>query len=561
MDRVHFPIDGVTYHSSEETAAYRRSGSWIWSTFGDTLRDAARAAPDKTFIVAEDGALTFSELDRFSESLAASLLDIGLQPGDRAIFQLGTVKEIVIALFGCFKSSVIPVCTLPQYRDIEIGQLAELSGAKAYFVQGDFSPTFDLVGFARRMIIEHPSVRTMVVARGAAKEGEYALSDLISRYASDDARAKTRRADPLPGDVAMFQLSGGSTGVPKIIPRMHAEYLGSSASWNVRHRLGSDDVSLWALPLIHNAGMILMLFPSLLERRKLVIQSKFDVVDFLRAIERHRVTYTGSIGPIAPRIIECQDIGTYDLASLRMFFTLARAEAVEQKTGIESQHMYGITEGMLMTCEPGDGPESRHGTLGWPAGIDDEIRILKIGSEEQAAQGETGEFCFRGAHTLRAYFNAPAISAESFTSQGFFRTGDLMRAVRIGDRDLYFFEGRIKDNINRGGEKFGAEEVENIIVRHPAVNDVRVVAMPDPFFGEKACAFIIPKPGEQAPSVRALGDFLLQQGLAKFKLPERVEVVGEFPLTRVGKVDKQALRRMISDTLAREQSGESPKVA
>jgi non-ribosomal peptide synthetase component E (peptide arylation enzyme) len=306
--------------------------------------------------------------------------------------------------------------------------------------------------------------------------------------------------------------------------------------------------------------MILMLIPSLVARRKLVIQSKFDVVDFLRAIEEHGVTYTGSISPIAPRIIESANINEYNLGSLRMFFTLARAPAVEEKTGVETQHMYGITEGMLMASEPGDVAQARHGTLGWPTGIGDEVEILKIGSEEPAAPGETAEFCFRGPHTLRGYYNAPAITAESFTSHGFFRTGDLMRAVRIGKRDYYFFEGRLKDNINRGGEKFGAEEVENLIVRHPDVNDVRVVAMPDPFVGEKACAFIIPKPGAGAPTVAALGEFLLGLGLAKFKLPERIETISEFPVTRVGKVDKQALRSIIAGTLARERAYESSNV-
>jgi non-ribosomal peptide synthetase component E (peptide arylation enzyme) len=342
---------------------------------------------------------------------------------------------------------------------------------------------------------------------------------------------------------------------------MHAEYLGSSQSWNVRHGLRDDDVSLWALPLIHNAGMLLMLVASLLGRRKLVIQSRFELDPFLRAIEHHRVTYTGSIGPIAPRIVECPNIEAYDLRTLRLLFTIARADAVEQKTGIESHHIYGITEGLLMTTAAGDPREARHDSLGWPTGIDDEVRLLKIGSEEPAAPGETGELCFRGAHTLCGYFNAPAINAESFTSQGFFRSGDLVRTIRFDGRDHYIFEGRLKDNINRGGEKFGAEEVENIIVRHPSVNDVRVVAMPDPFLGEKACAFIIAKPGEPLPSVAALGEFLQQQGLAKFKLPERIEAVSEFPVTRVGKVDKQALRRIIADTLARENAGETFKVA
>jgi non-ribosomal peptide synthetase component E (peptide arylation enzyme) len=561
MARVRFPIDGVTYHSAAESDAYRRSGAWIWSTLGEKLREAARATPDVTYIAADDGSLTFSEIDALSESLAASLLEIGLKPGDRAIFQLGSIKEIVVALFGCFKASVIPVCTLPQYREIEIGQLTELSGAKAYFVQGDFSPAFDLAGFARRMMAEHKSLTTLIITRGRAYAGEYDLAELASRHSREDARARTSAVDPLPGDVALFQLSGGSTGVPKIIPRMHAEYLGSAGSWNARHGLGNGDVSLWALPLIHNAGMLVMLVPSLLSRRKLVIQSKFELDAFLRAIEKHRVTYTGSIGPIAPRIVECPNIDAYDLSSVRMLFTISRAEAVQQKTGIESHHIYGITEGMLMTTGPGDSAEARYGTLGWPTGADDEACVLRIGSDQPVAPGEAGELCFRGAHTLRAYFNAPTITAESFTSDGFFRSGDLVRTVPIDGRDHYIFEGRMKDNINRGGEKFGAEEVENIIMRHPAIADVRVVAMPDPFLGEKACAFIIPRPGRPLPSVAALGEFLQRQGLAKFKQPERIEALAEFPVTRVGKVDKQALRRMISDKLEAEAAGESPKVA
>ena len=191
-----------------------------------------------------------------------------MKPGDRVIFQIGTIKEIVIALFGCFKASVVPVCTLPQYRDIEIGQLTDLCQARAYFVQGNFSPAFDLVAFARRMMSEHQSVMALVVVNGQAVQGEYNFTELTTRRSLSEARDTTRSVDPLPGDVAVFQLSGGSTGIPKIIPRMHAEYLGSANSWNVRHDLGPGDVSLWALPLIHNAGMLLTLMPSLLSETK-----------------------------------------------------------------------------------------------------------------------------------------------------------------------------------------------------------------------------------------------------------------------------------------------------
>ena len=551
MTPVRFPIPGVTYHSADRTDACRASGAWIWSTFGDALRDAARTDSDREYIIAEDGTLTFAALDRRSESVAASLLQIGLKPGDRAIFQVGTVKELVVALFGCFKAGVIPVCTLPQYREIEIGQLARLSGANAYFVQADFSPAFDLSGFARRMMAEH-GLAHLVVLRGAAGSGEHSLEEMSERFSIVAARAITAAVDPAPGDVAMFQLSGGSTGVPKIIPRMHAEYLGSSASWNARHRLTAADTALWALPLIHNAGMIVMLMPTLLRRGTLVIRARFEIRDFLVAIARHNVSYTGSIGPIAPSIIDFPDVAAHDLSSLRMLFTLARADGLEERVNIPSQQMYGITEGMLMACAPDAARDARHGTIGAPCGIGDEVRLFRPGTEDEVPLGTTGELCFRGPHTLCAYFNAPAITAESFTASGFFRTGDLLRAAVIEGRTYYVFEGRLKDNINRGGEKFGAEEVEALIVSHPAVNDARVVAMPDPMMGERACAFVILKAGQPCPTVGSLGAFLHAKGLAKFKLPERIETIAEFPLTRVGKVDKQALRAMIAARLESE---------
>jgi non-ribosomal peptide synthetase component E (peptide arylation enzyme) len=552
MDAVRFPIDGVTYHSAAQTATHRESGAWVWSTLGGMLREAAATRPDHHYITAEDGTLTFAALDRASESVAASMLDFGLKPGDRAIFQVGTIREIVIALFGCFKAGIVPVCTLPQYREIEIGQLTDLSQARAYFVQVDFNPTFDLAAFARRMMAEHATLRMLIVLRGVAQSGEHSFDQLTERYTFEQARARTRDADPLPGDVALFQLSGGSTSIPKIIPRMHAEYLGSSAAWDRRCRLGSEDVSLWALPLIHNAGMLLMLVPSLIKRRTLVIRSRFEIEEFFGAIERHRVTFTGSIGPIASRVIEFQRVGEFDISSLRSLFALSRADGLEERTGILSSQMFGITEGMIMGAYPDDDVRIRHATMGWPTAIGDEVRLLEPGTEKEVATGATGEMCFRGPHTLCAYYNAPTITAQSFTSDGFFRSGDLMRAISVNGCTCYFFEGRLKDNVDRGGEKFGAEEVENIIVRHPAVNDARVVAMPDALLGERACAFLIIKSRHRCPSVASLGEFLCGQGLAKFKLPERIEQVNDFPVTRVGKVDKQALRTMIASKLKAE---------
>ena len=549
---VRYPIEGVVYHSTEECERHQRSGAWIWSTLGDALRAAAIDEPDRVYVVTDEEEWTFAGLDQTSESIAASLLDGGFSPGSRVIFQIGSVAELILALFGCFKAGIVPVCTLPQHRELEIGQLTKLSGATAYFVQADYSPTFDLLAFARRMRIEHPQLTRLVVVRGRATAKEESLLEMASRYTTVTARARTASVNPSPADAAIFQLSGGSTGIPKIIPRMHAEYLGSSNAWNMRHRLTKSDVSLWALPMIHNAGMIKMLIPSLLQRRKLVMLPRFTLDEFLGAIEQHRVTYTGSIGPIAPRIIEYRDIAKSDLSSVRMFFTLSRAEALEGRTGTPAQQVYGNTEGMIMGSLPGSSIAMRHKTLGWPAGVGDEVRLLEPGAEREVDIGQVGEFCFRGPHTFKAYFNNVEATDQSFTSDNFFRSGDLMRRVILDGQIGYVFEGRLKDNINRGGEKFGAEEVEACIVRHPDVNDARVVAMPDRILGERACAFIIVKEGRPALTVASLGAFLQKEGLAKFKLPERIEIVTAFPVTRVGKIDKQAMRTGIAEKLQME---------
>lgn len=546
-----YPVSGVVYRSPEEQAALIESGAWMNTNVGDVIRAAARAYPDKVYMIAGDRRVTFDELDRRTECLAAALLEQGLKPGDRAIFQMGVAPETVFALFACYKVGVLPVCTLPQYREIEIGQLTEMSAAKAYFIQADFSPSFDLVAFAAKMGAAHPTLRTFVVARGAPAPGMLDMDRLCAETSYDAARARLRGIAPDPGDVMTFQLSGGSTGVPKIIPRMHGEYLAQSRGWARIHEYGPDEVCIWPLPIIHNAGLLLVVLGSLLNGSTMLLQDRFEPVAFLEAIARHRVTWAGSIGPIAPRLLDFPDIGKYDLSSLRMFVAMDRADAIEAHVGVATMNLYGITEGLLMSTSPGDPPEARHWTNGRSSSAPfDEIRVLEFDSETPVAVGAQGELCFRGPHSLRAYYNAaPEVNAASFTSDGFVRTSDIVREVVIDGVSHYVFLGRVKDNISRGAEKFAAEEVEKLICEHPAVLDAKVVAMPDRYLGEKACAFIIPRPGEQCPDVPGLGAFLVSRGLAKFKLPERIEAVGEFPVTRVGKVDKMAMRAIVKGKL------------
>jgi len=556
MADARFPIEGVAYLDPADSARYRAAGAWVESTAGEVLRSMARELPNKWALISQERRLTYAEFDAASERLGAALLGLGLAPGDRALFQMGTVIETAIALFGCFKAGVVPVCSLPQYREIEMSELARRSEAKAWFVQADFS-VFGLAGFAVKLAAGFPEMREIIVARGAPVAGTRSFDALLDSQSPEQARAKLAGVSVGVEDVLTFQLSGGTTGVPKIIPRFHGEYMGHARDWARRNAMDSNLVALYALPLIHNAGQVASLFPAVLLGGTVILMQRMDPGTFFDWVGRERVTHSLNIGPAAAQMLDYADVIRHDLSSIKLLTSFNRSDVLERHLKVPWANIFGITEGVLM-CSERDAPrEARFGTVGRPVSEYDEIRLLEPGTERDVPFGQAGELCFRGPSTTRGYFRMPEVNQASFTSDGFFRTGDVMKAHRIGDRVCYSFEGRMKDNIDRGGEKFGAEEVENVIARHPDVADVKVVAMPDRMFGEKACAYLIMRPGRALLSVKQLGDFLVAQGLAKFKLPERIECIEAFPVTRVGKVDKAALRKMVADKLAGAQAARS----
>lgn len=546
------PISGVTYPMAERAIRSFASGAWTDSTVGNALRTTAARFPDRPAFVSDERTITFRELDEKTDRLAAALLELGLNTGDRAILQIGTHVESIIVLAACFKAGIVPVCSLPQHREVEIGQLAEQSGARGYFVQADFS-SFDLVGFATKMIERVPTLGYLIVTRGTAP-GTGDIETLIATMPLEAARERLADIKVGSEDVLTFQLSGGTTGVPKIIPRFHAEYLGHSRAWMNRYRITSESRVIYPLPIVHNAGQLYALLPPLAHGVTTVLMPRPEVSRMLELIETHRVTHALSIGPIAPQLLAYTGIKQHDLSSLQLFATMSRADALEAHLAVPCSNLYGITEGLLLGS-PADAPVfARHHTQGASGCPDDEIRLLEPDSENEVPEGQMGELCFRGPSSLCGFFDNPAANATAFTSDGFYRTGDMVTRHVIDGLTHITFEGRLRDNVNRGGEKIGCEEVEAFVCQHPSVVDAKLVAMPDEIYGEKACIFIMPRPGFEAPDVATLGAFLVEKGLAKFKCPERVETIDEFPVTRVGKLDKPALKKRIAEILADEKS-------
>jgi len=252
------------------------------------------------------------------------------------------------------------------------------------------------------------------------------------------------------------------------------------------------------------------------------------------------------------RLIEAGVTQRLSFGHVKAFAVPDSSRQLSAMLGARCVPMYGMTEGLLGFCPPDDPDEAIESTVGRSTSPHDEIRIVRPGSEEDLPEGETGELLVRGPCTIRGYYNSPERDAEAFTADGFYRSGDLMsfRTVQ-GVRNLVF-RGRVKDVIDRGGEKINCSEVEGVIATHPSVGAVACVAMPDPLYGERMCAFIALKEGETDLMMKALTEHLGAQGLAKFKWPERVELVAELPMTTSGKVSKPLMREIIANKLQAE---------
>jgi non-ribosomal peptide synthetase component E (peptide arylation enzyme) len=276
--------------------------------------------------------------------------------------------------------------------------------------------------------------------------------------------------------------------------------------------------------------------------------------DIFSLVERYHVTHIPVVPALLIRLINDPRIGRFDLSSLEVIQSggqrlqpEVRRRAKELIPSVTVQENFGMAEGMLMFVRLDDPEDVRTETVGRPVSPDDEVRLVDD-NDKDVAPGEVGEFLARGPYTLRGYYGVPEYNARAFTTDGFYRSGDLMRRHPSGN---YMVEGRKKDLINRGGEKISAEEIENLILTHPAVHNVACVPIPDPVLGERMCACVILRQSETL-SLQQLVAFLMNEEIAKHKLPERLEIMDDFPLSPFGKVSKKDLTEVIATRLKEE---------
>jgi 2,3-dihydroxybenzoate-AMP ligase len=556
MTRTVTPIaDGVVPWPDEFVRRYTEQGWWRGVALGAEVLAAADARPDAVALVDDDVRLTYRSLASRADALAGRLVDdLGLQREDRIVVQLPNCWQFVVLTLACLRAGIVPVMALPAHRQHELGYLAEHSEAAALVVPGTLRG-FDHAAMADELRAGSGTVEHVLVVGEAVRPDHVDLTELCAE--SDDplaARTRWDAARAAGGSVAVFLLSGGTTGLPKLIARTHDDYAYNARASAEVCGLGADTVYLVSLPASHNFPLACPgILGTLLVGGRVVMLPSPEPERTFATIAAEGVTVTAAVPAVAQRwLAHAVERGAEQVRSLELLQVggarLADevARTVRPVLGCTLQQVFGMAEGLLNYTRLDDPEDVVCTTQGRPMSGGDEVRVVDE-LDRDVPDGTPGALLTRGPYTPRGYYRAAEQNARAFTPDGWYRSGDIVR--RRPDGNLVV-EGRDKDMINRGGEKISAEEVENLAYQLlPQVASVAAVAMPDPELGERVCLYAVLKPGTTL-ALDEVRQSLAAAGVATFTWPERLQIVEELLTTKVGKIDKKALREDVAERLA-----------
>jgi 2,3-dihydroxybenzoate-AMP ligase len=539
-------LPGVVPFPPEFAARYRAKGYWQDKSIAEEFDVVFERFAGRVAIIDRGRSYTFADVDRLSTNLALNLLDLGLKPLDRVVIQLPNVAEYIILYFALQKISCIPIASLATHRYAEISQFVELSGATTCVIPPPYHD-FDYAPMVDRIRRESKTLKHALIL-DAPREGIASLVEMIEKPARLTASALAEiTIDPT--DPCIFQLSGGTTGIPKLIPRTHNDYAYNSKAAAAVCAVEPDSTLLIVLPIAHNLPLACPGVQGFFfHGAKVVVSTSTKPEDMCALMEKHRVTHVKVVPALLIRLLNDPAVHKHDLSSLKMI--QSGGQRLQPEVRLLSrklipsafvQENFGMSEGLIMFVRLDDPEDVKLETVGWPVSADDEVKLLDE-DEMEVPRGEVGELCCRGPYTLRGYYGVPEYNKKVFTADGYYKSGDLLRQHPSGS---YVVEGRKKDLINRGGEKISAEEVENLILSHPSVKNVACIPVPDPNLGERMCACIILRDGA-ALGFDELKKFLMGKEIAKYKIPERMEIMADFPLSTFGKVSKKKLGELVA---------------
>ena len=543
-------VHGWHPFTEEEINRYVAKGLWCNLTVCDLLDRNAEMFPDKLALVDDtEEQVTWRALLTRTNRMALHLQKLGVEYGDFFVLQMTNVVEFFYLFFGLNRIGAIPVMCLPRHRMLEVNHLLKLHRAKGICVM--IGEKFDYVAMVEEIKRQHPYLKVLLAAGGKAPEGWLDIRELMYQEIEKDYPVDyLEQFKPDPNDICCEQLSGGTTGLPKGIPRTHNEYI---CQWDAYTKLAGyteESICLVGIPVAHNATFNTMSGPALLRGGTMILAKSPRPKEQFQLIEKNRVTYSTFMPVQISYWMEADEARRkHDLSSLRIIGAGGQKLRPElarwclKELGVNLVNHFGMAEGITIANRWDSPMEPQENTIGFPHLIDPDLQVKIVNDKNrQVGIGETGEMIVKGPTHFKGYFRNQEQNKKSFDDEGFFHSGDLMSQREDG---RFVVEGRKGDMIIRGGENVYPEPVEDFLVRHPKIIAAAAVGMPDTKLGERLCAFIQPRVGETI-TFEEVQQYMREQGIAVFQWPERVEVVKGWPLTPVNKIDKRRLRAYIT---------------
>ncbi|HVW43898.1 MAG TPA: AMP-binding protein [Amycolatopsis sp.] len=524
-------------YDEDEIRAFYAAGFWRRENLFDLVEAQARTHGEKVFGTDATTSLTYTDLRVRGERLASGLAGIGVAKGDRVAVQLPNWTEFLLIAVALGRLGAVLVPIMPIYRADEVGYVVRHSGAKVAITCEEFKGFRYLDMFAA-LRESCPDLAELVAVRAADAGAATRFEDLLTAPVGELGDG------PSPDDPFLIVYTSGTTSRPKGCFHTFNTVRASAAAIARSLDYGEDDVQFGPSPVTHSTGLVTSLVLPLLAGASSHLMEVWEPNEGLQRIAKHGCTAAVTATPFLQMLMGAYDPDRHDAGSLRVWVCAGSPiagsivrRAGEQFPGCKVLSLYGRSENFLTTMCTLEDPPERSATSDGSAIAGSAVQVVDERGQE-VPRGTEGDIAYHGPSHMLGYYNDLEQTQALFTPHGFSRSGDL----GVMDPDGYVrVTGRLKDIIIRGGLNISARELEDLLAEHPAVGNVAVVGMPDERLGERVCAYVVPAEGGR-PVLEDLTGYLRGRNVATPKLPERLELVDELPMTATGKVRKHVLR-------------------
>lgn len=507
----------------------------------------AQRNPESLAIIDGERQITYRTLCHAADQFAQQLLSAGTTSGDRILLHLPNTAATLTAFLGCLRAGAVPIMAIPKHGLRELTHFITTGTPTQLYTDTSLLSPADITSLSATNCLIHET--TVDLCNNLLDTASHNTQPVLT-HADSHAAGQLEAPVPDPSLPALMLVSGGTTGLPKLIARTHRDYRLNTALAAAATKLQPGDVYLAVLPLSHN-------FPLASPGALGIFQVGGTIVcttnpspeACFRLIDTHKVTITSLVPALAQLWTAATAWEKADLTSLRTLQVGGARLAPETARSIDAafnhslQQVFGMAEGLLCFTDPEDPDRERVCTTqGAPMCDYDEIRIIDNDNHDVPC-GEDGELLTRGPYTIAGYYRAAEHNRHAFTADGYYRTGDRVHRTKDG---YLVVSGRFKDVIIRAGENVTCSEVEDVLLSHPGIYDVGLVGLPDDLLGERIVAAVVPAQGH-TPTLAELRGFVIDAGLAAFKAPDALILRSHLPTTSVGKLDRKKLHELLAE--------------